>query len=280
MIPELVKSIGFKSEISIENEILKKLIVNFTMEAGVRDIKRKLDLMILKLNKDYMLSTYPSKVEITYENILKLLDEKPMLMTKVHEQPEIGIINGLYATSSGVGGIVPIQIKNNYSSDSSFAFKLTGSLGDVMKESIQCAFTMAVNYIKDNNLLTDIQKELKDNFTNGFHIHAPHCSTPKDGPSAGAVFTVCFISKLLNKKIKNHVAMTGEIDLLGNITKIGGLEHKLIGAKMAGVKLVLISKENEEDIEDIKKDFGDLFDDNFKYKIVEKIEEAVKEFLI
>ena len=104
-----------------------------------------------------MLSSYPPQVHITYENILKLLDEKPMQMTKIHDQPEVGIINGLYATSSGVGGIVPIQIKNNYSSDSSFAFKLTGSLGDVMKESIQCAFTMAVNYIKDNNLLTDIQ---------------------------------------------------------------------------------------------------------------------------
>jgi len=280
MIPELIKSIGFKSEIEIDNEILKRLIVDFTMEAGVRDIKRKLDLIILKLNKDYMLSSYPKSVNITYDNILKLLDEKPMLMTKIHEQPEIGIINGLYATSSGIGGIVPIQIKNNYSSDTSFTFKLTGSLGDVMKESIQCAFTMAVNYIKDNNLLKDINKELKDKFTNGFHIHAPHCSTPKDGPSAGAVFTVCFLSILLKKKIKNYVAMTGEIDLQGNITKIGGLDHKLIGAKMAGVKLVLISKENEEDIIDIIKDFSDLFDDSFKYKIVTKIEEAVKEFLL
>jgi ATP-dependent Lon protease len=149
-----------------------------------------------------------------------------------------------------------------------------------MKESIQCAFTMAVNYIKDNNLIEDIQKELKDKFTNGFHIHAPHCSTPKDGPSAGAVFTVGFISKLLNKKIRNDVAMTGEIDLLGNITKIGGLEHKLIGAKMAGIKLVLISKENEEDIVDIKKDFKDIFNNDFKYKIVEKIEDAIDEFLL
>jgi ATP-dependent Lon protease len=280
MIPELIKSIGFKSEIEFDDEILKKLIIDFTMEAGVRDIKRKLDLIILKLNKDYMLSSYPKSVNITYENILKLLDEKPMLMTKIHENPEVGIINGLYATSSGIGGIVPIQIKNNYSADSSFTFKLTGSLGDVMKESIQCAFTMAVNYIKDNNLLEDVNKELKEKFTNGFHIHAPHCSTPKDGPSAGAVFTVCFISKLLNKKIKNELAMTGEIDLLGNITKIGGLEHKLIGAKMAGIKLVLISKENEEDIIDIKKDFTDLFDDTFKYKIVNKIDEAINEFII
>jgi len=280
MTPELVKSIGFKTKLDISNENLKKIIVDFTMEAGVRDIKRKIELIIMKLNKEYMLSKYPDTVKLEYDQIIKLLDEKPMQITKVHENPEVGIINGLYATSSGVGGIVPIQIKNNYSSDSSFSFKLTGSLGDVMKESIQCAFTVAVNYINDNKLVEDIQKELKEKFTNGFHIHAPHCSTPKDGPSAGAVFTVGFISKLLNKKIRNTVAMTGEVDLLGNITKIGGLDHKLIGAKMAGVTLVLISKENEDDIDDIKKEFKDLFDESFKYKIVNKIKDVIDDFII
>jgi ATP-dependent Lon protease len=280
MIPELKKSIGFKTDLEIEEDDLKQLIVNMTMEAGVRDIKRKIELMMMKLNKEYMLSKYPKDVKLKYNEIVKLLDEKPMNLTKIHDAPEVGVINGLYATSSGVGGIVPIQIRNNYSSDTSFNFKLTGSLGDVMKESIQCGFTMAVNYITDNKLVDDVQKLLKEKFVNGFHLHAPHCSTPKDGPSAGAVMTVGFISKLLNKKVRNDVAMTGEVDLLGNITKIGGLDHKMIGAKMAGIRLVLISKENEDDIEDIKKDFKDIFDDTFKYKIVEKIDEAVKEFLI
>jgi ATP-dependent Lon protease len=280
MIPELKKSIGFKTDLEVEEDDLKQLIVNMTMEAGVRDIKRKIELMMMKLNKEYMLSKYPKDVKLKYNEIVKLLDEKPMNLTKIHQCPEIGVINGLYATSSGVGGIVPIQIRNNYSSDSSFNFKLTGSLGDVMKESIQCGFTMAVNYITENKLVDDIQKLLKEKFVNGFHLHAPHCSTPKDGPSAGAVMTVGFISKLLNKKVRNDVAMTGEVDLLGNITKIGGLDHKMIGAKMAGIRLVLISKENEDDIEDIKKDFKDIFDDTFKYKIVEKIDEAVQEFLI
>jgi ATP-dependent Lon protease len=280
MIPELIKSIGFNSKIIIDNETLKRIIIDFTAEAGVRDIKRKIELIIMKLNKEYMLTKYPDEVKLNYEEILKLLDEKPMQISKIYDNPEVGIINGLYATSSGIGGIVPIQIKNNYSGDSAFVFKLTGSLGDVMKESIQCAFTMAVNYINDNNLLKDINKILKDKFTNGFHIHAPHCSTPKDGPSAGAVFTICFISRILNKKIKNDMAMTGEIDLLGNITKIGGLDHKLIGAKMAGIKKVLISKENEEDIEDIKKDYTDLFDNTFSYKLISKINEAVNEFIL
>jgi len=280
MIPELKKSIGFKTDLEVEEEDLKKLIINTTMEAGVRDIKRKIELLMMKLNKDYMLSQYPNNIKLKYDEIIKILDEKPMTITKINPTSEIGIINGLYATSSGVGGIVPIQIRNNYSSDSSFSFKLTGSLGDVMKESIQCGFTVAVNYITENKLVDDVQKLLKDKFMNGFHLHAPHCSTPKDGPSAGAVMTVGFISKLLNKKVRNDVAMTGEVDLFGNITKIGGLDHKMIGAKMAGIKLVLISKENEDDVEDIKKEFKYIFDNNFKYKIVERIEEAVKEFLI
>ena len=278
MIPELIKSVGFKSVLKIDDETLKKIIINFTMEAGVRDIKRKIELVIMKLNKEYMLSSYPDVVSLTYDEIVKILDEKPMTNVVIHASPEVGIINGLYATSSGVGGIVPIQIKKNYSSDSSFNFKLTGSLGDVMKESIQCAFTVAMNYINDTNSICD--KLLKDKFTNGFHIHAPHCGTPKDGPSAGAVFTIGFISILLNKKIRNNIAMTGEIDLLGNVTKIGGLDHKLIGAKMAGINLVLISKENEEDLNDIIKDFKDLFDSTFSYKIITSIQEAVSAFLL
>ena len=278
MIPELIKSVGFKSVLKIDDETLKKIIINFTMEAGVRDIKRKIELVIMKLNKEYMLSSYPDVVSLTYDEIVKILDEKPMTNVVIHASPEVGIINGLYATSSGVGGIVPIQIKKNYSSDSSFNFKLTGSLGDVMKESIQCAFTVAMNYINDTNSICD--KLLKDKFTNGFHIHAPHCGTPKDGPSAGAVFTIGFISILLNKKIRNNIAMTGEIDLLGNVTKIGGLDHKLIGAKMAGINLVLISKENEEDLNDIIKDFKDLFDSTFSYKIITSIQEAVIAFLL
>jgi ATP-dependent Lon protease len=278
MIPELIKSVGFKSVLKIDDETLKKIIINFTMEAGVRDIKRKIELVIMKLNKEYMLSSYPDVVSLTYDEIVKILDEKPMTNVVIHASPEVGIINGLYATSSGVGGIVPIQIKKNYSSDSSFNFKLTGSLGDVMKESIQCAFTVAMNYINDTNSICD--KLLKDKFTNGFHIHAPHCGTPKDGPSAGAVFTIGFISILLNKKIRNNIAMTGEIDLLGNVTKIGGLDHKLIGAKMAGINLVLISKENEEDLNDIIKDFKDLFDSTFSYKIITSIQEAVFAFLL
>jgi ATP-dependent Lon protease len=119
-----------------------------------------------------------------------------------------------------------------------------------MKESVQCSLTAAFNYIK-NNLkkypeINNFDEYLINNFKYGFHVHAPSTSTPKDGPSAGCAFTSAFISRILNKPIKNYVAMTGEIELTGKITKIGGLNFKLFGAKKAGVKLVFVPKENEK----------------------------------
>jgi len=126
-----------------------------------------------------------------------------------------------------------------------------------MKESIQCAYTTALDYImkKGHNI-----EELLTKFTSGFHIHAPCGATPKDGPSAGAAFTLAFISILLNQKISNEIGITGEIELTGKITMIGGLISKLQGAKLAGIKKVLISEENTDDIEEIKTKYSEIVD--------------------
>ena len=105
-------------------------------------------------------------------------------------------------------------------------------------------------------------KEYIEKMESGFHIHAPNGATPKDGPSAGCAFTTAFISRILDKPIDNKVAMTGEIDLLGNVTKIGGLEYKINGAKKAGITKILISKENEEDYKKIKKEEYEDEDDD------------------
>ena len=117
-------------------------------------------------------------------------------------------------------------------------------------------------------------------FTHGFHVHAPSTSTPKDGPSAGCAFTSAFISRILSKPIRNDVAMTGEIELTGRITKIGGLNFKLIGAKKAGVKLVFVPKENSKDLEEIKTKYPTLIDENFQVKYFEYIDEIIDEILI
>ena len=119
-----------------------------------------------------------------------------------------------------------------------------------------------------------------NNYKNGLHIHTPDGSTPKDGPSAGGAFTTAFISIILNKKIKNNIAMTGEIETNGNITAIGGLDCKLMGAKKAGVKFVFIPKENEEDYKKIIKKNIKLVDDSFRIKIVSHITELLEYVLI
>ena len=125
-----------------------------------------------------------------------------------------------------------------------------------MKESVQCALTCCLQYLEKNLNkygIKCLKSHIEKYWKSGFHIHAPNGATPKDGPSAGCAFTLAFISKITNIPIDNTVAMTGEIDLLGNITKIGGLEYKINGGKKAGIKRFFISEENKEDYLKIKK---------------------------
>ena len=224
------------------------------------------------------------KIILSRDEIINILDKPSSSKRKIHSKPELGIINGLYATSVGSGGIVPIQIFKYYTSDETrFSFKLTGSQGDVMKESVSCAFTAALEYISKNKEkynIKNLNKYIKDNFPTGFHIHAPSGATPKDGPSAGCAFGTAFVSRILQKPVRNDIAMTGEIDLSGKISKIGGLSYKLNGAKKAGIKLVLICKDNEDDLNDIKKDNPLMFDENFKVEVIEYLSDIIPKAII
>jgi len=304
IIPEIVESIGLKDEewTNLSSDIIEYIIENYTNEAGVRDIKRYIEKIFLTLNLDRLYKrglfestcvtpTSKSKDKISTlqqlekDMINKILEKPNIDITKIHPIPEVGIINGMYATSNGDGGIIPIQIFSNYSSsENAYEIKLTGKQGEVMKESVHCSLTAAINYIRNNikkyEFVKDLDKYLLENFKFGFHVHAPSTSTPKDGPSAGCAFTSAFISRILGKKIKNDIAMTGEIELTGRITKIGGLNFKLIGAKKAGVKLVFVPKENEKDLDEIKEKQPKLFDDTFEVKLVEFIDELIDEILI
>jgi len=287
VIEELKKIIGFPYKLEMDDLIIKELINDYTVEAGVRDIKRKIELILLKLNKlrltnelDKLLNIETGTIFLNSEIVNELIDSTSKIVKKkISSTPLVGVVNGLYATNVGTGGITTIQIEGNYSLDSNFVLKLTGSQGDVMKESVQCAFTCAVRYICTNteyNTIELINSHIKKNFPNGFHIHTPAGATPKDGPSAGCAFAIAFISLILGKAFNNKVAMTGEIDLNSNVTKIGGLEYKLVGAKQAGVNTVLVPNENSVDLDEIIKDYPDLFDKNFKYVIITKLDDAVK----
>jgi ATP-dependent Lon protease len=287
IIKELKTIIGFPYDLDISDDLIKQIINDYTIEAGVRDVKRKIELILLKLNKlhltnkiDSFLNKSNNKITMSQTLIDKLIDSNNKIDKKKNTDISlVGVVNGLYATTVGTGGITTIQIEQNYSLDLNFSLKLTGSQGDVMKESVQCAFTCAIRYLCAKTEFDSIDKinlHIKKNFPNGFHIHTPAGGTPKDGPSAGCAFSIGFISLILNKPFNNQVAMTGEIDLNSNITKIGGLEYKLVGAKQAGIKTVLVPKENENDISEIIKDYNDLFDDNFKYIFISNLNDAVK----
>jgi ATP-dependent Lon protease len=290
IIPETIKNTGLYDKIVFDNKIIEYIINSYTNEAGVRGIKRLIENIYLQFNLDKIFrrgifKKIPKKIKVDKNIIKNILSDNDNEDTKIHSKPEIGIINGLYATTNGEGGIIPIQVFKNYSSKSNkFEIKLTGNQGDVMKESVQCSLTTALDYIRKNlkkyKFIKNLDNYLAENFKYGFHVHAPSTSTPKDGPSAGIAFTTAFISRILNKKIKNTYGMTGEIELTGRITKIGGLNFKLIGAKKAGVKNIYIPLENKKDLEDIKNKYPKLINKSFNVKTCNNISEIIDDVLI
>lgn len=245
--PEIYKNIGFTNdEIIFDNEYVIDIIQKYTFEAGVRKLNELLydicrEINLRKIYDDNI--TYPFIIDeefinTVFKNFPKIENKK------INDEPKVGLVNGLYATKAGLGGITIIQAKPTISEKKFGLEKLTGCQGDVMKESMDCAFTVL------NNILT---KEVKDKFFKenekfGIHIHCPEAATPKDGPSAGLAITLCLISLITRIPIKNTVAMTGEIDLEGNARQIGGLYSKLQGALNAGATEVLIPRSNEEDL--------------------------------
>lgn len=262
------------------------IIENYTLEAGVRELKRCIEKIFLKLNIDKIYNkglfenidelSPNNPIVIDRKNIIEYLDKPQLSIEKIHDKPLKGVINGLYATTIGRGGIVPIQIyKNEAGIDKKFILKLTGSQKDVMKESVVCALTAATHKLNKK-----IKENVIKNFPFGFHIHTPDGATPKDGPSAGCAFTTAFASIILGKKIKNDIAMTGEIDLTGKVTKIGGLLYKLQGAKKAGITHVYCSVENKEDYDKIISKNKDLITDNFKVSFVSDVSEIFKQVII
>jgi ATP-dependent Lon protease len=164
---------------------------------------------------------------------------------KIHENPRIGTINGLWANALGKGGIIPIEV-SSFPSSVCLDLKLTGMQGDVMKESMNVAKTLALSLCE-----VTTQKRITDEFKGkGIHIHCPDGATNKDGPSAGTAITTAIYSMLTNQPILNTVAITGEMDLNGNVTAIGGLSHKIDGGIRAGVTKFLFPKENAKEFAD------------------------------
>jgi ATP-dependent Lon protease len=277
MLPDICKEVGFAlDEIILNDQIIKYIIETYTLEAGVRKLKEKIVELVREINlQKFYNDNISFPFIISKEYCDEVFELKPKIkIKKIHCKPQIGIVNGLYANSAGLGGITMIQAIK-FPSNKMFELNLTGSLGDVMKESINYALKLALNLLPPN-----IINDLLENKSFGIHLHCPEGSVKKDGPSAGAAITLALYSLLSNTLVNNEVALTGEIDLVGNITAIGGLRYKIDGAKKAGVKLILYPKENEEDIDIINKEDPNFLDDTFSILPVSNINDVLKRCLI
>jgi len=286
VIPELLEITGYKKgDITFDDEVIRYITENYTIEAGVRKLKEKIFELIREINLQRVFSdNIVLPYQVTIDFVKEHFSDKPRIsFKKIAPKPHVGLVNGLYATRAGTGGITLIEVMKTPPNDSKLGLELTGQQGDVMKESMKCARTVAWNIIP-KEIKKNIKNEWEEIGNYGLHIHCPEASTPKDGPSAGITITTGIVSRLTNIPINNTIAMTGEIDLNGKVRRIGGLEYKLDGAKRAGVKTVLIPEDNKEDFEIIlskmeEEDRDELMDD-FQVIAVRTIKEVLQHALV
>jgi ATP-dependent Lon protease len=249
ILPDINTKMGFCEIIELNDNIIQHIIENYTSEPGVRKLKEILFDLYGEINIEILEGnemTIPVKiVEKDLEKYLKKY--RKITELKIHKNNLVGIMNGLWANAMGNGGIIPIETMY-FPSENFLELKLTGLQGDVMKESMNVAKTLVWS-LCTNKQQKIIIKNLKNSKTQGIHIHCPEGAVSKDGPSAGAAIVISIYSLINNIPIKNDVAITGEISLQGNITAIGGLEHKLYGGIRAGVTRFLFPEENKIDFE-------------------------------
>jgi len=259
ILPEVYKKMGLEGIIKIDEDVLKLIIEEYTSEPGVRKLKEILfelvgDINLVVLKETSYEGDLP--IHISREDIKnKYLKSKHEIKhKKIHVTNKIGQINGMWANAMGQGGIIPIQVKY-YPADDFLKLKLTGMQGDVMKESMNVALTLAWDLTQKKR-----KEEIKEehlSILSGVHIHCPEGSVPKDGPSAGTAITTSIYSLFNNKKIRHDVAITGEISLDGIVTEIGGLDLKILGGIKAGVKEFIYPTENKKDFDSFMEKYKD-----------------------
>lgn len=251
--------------LSISDGALWKIIRNYTKEAGVRTLERTIGELCRKAAKE-ILESGKKRVRITERNLGQYLGKEKYHYHMANSQDEVGIVTGLAWTS--VGGDT-LQIEVNVLSGKG-KLLLTGQMGDVMKESAQAG----ISYIRSISNRCGIEDDFFEN--HDIHVHIPEGAVPKDGPSAGITMATAILSAVTGKKVRADVAMTGEITLRGRVLPIGGLKEKLLAAKNAGVRCVLVPSENQADVEEISKEITKGLDIRF----VSRMEEVLNTVLV
>lgn len=264
LIPKICKEHGINYEcVIINNDILLKIIRGYTKESGVRDLERLLATIIRKVITSLSSKRISvNKLTINNQKLIDYLGE-PLYETDKKLKSVVGVVNGLAYTPYG-GDVLPIEVtyfKGNGN------ITLTGSLGEVMKESAM----VAINYIKSNYKEFDLNYD--DLINNDIHIHIPNGSITKEGPSAGIALTTALISIFKNKKIDKSIAFTGEITLRGDILPIGGLKEKTIGAMINGIKKIYLPYNNMKDIKELPNEIKE----NIEFVFVKNYKEIYKD---
>lgn len=252
-----------EGQLEITEEALRKIIHNYTREAGVRNLERRIADVCRKAVCE-ILEEKKDKVVVTPEELKHYLGVEKVNFEAVNEEDEVGVVRGLAWTS--VGGDT-LQIEVNLIPGNG-KMQLTGQLGDVMKESAQIAMT----YVKSVAGQYGIEKEFFE--TNDIHIHIPEGAVPKDGPSAGITMTTAILSAVTGKKVHADLAMTGEVTLRGRVLPIGGLKEKLLAAKMAGIHNVLVPVKNTPNVGELAEEITDGLNITFVGHMHEVIDQA------
>lgn len=265
LIPKQMKAHGLKSgQLKISDEALGSIISGYTKEAGVRSLERKIGEICRKTARK-ILEENQEKITVTADNLEDFLGREKYSFQRRNESDEVGIVRGLAWTS--VGGDT-LQIEVNIMPGKG-DFLLTGQLGDVMKESAQAGISYIRSVAAEYTISDGFFKE------NDIHIHIPEGAVPKDGPSAGITMATAMLSAITERPVRADVAMTGEITLRGRVLPIGGLKEKLLAAKIAGIRKVLVPEKNKPDVEEIQAEIKDGLEIVFVSHMKEVLEHAL-----
>lgn len=266
LIGKQMKKNGLKEkQLTISSKAMEQIVRGYTREAGVRNLERKIGGICRKAARE-ILEDGKEKIKITERNLEQYLGKVKYTFDMANEEDQVGIVRGLAWTT--VGGET-LQIEVNVMPGKG-NFELTGQLGNVMKESAKAG----ISYIRSVSGQYDISEGFFEK--HDIHIHIPEGAVPKDGPSAGIAMATAMISAITQKKVRAEMAMTGEVTIRGRVLPVGGLKEKILAAKMAKIKIVLIPKKNEKEIEEIEKEILECIE----IRYVEKMEEVIRYALV
>ncbi len=265
LIPKQLKEHGVKpSQLKFGKKIIEQIVEDYTREAGVRMLEKNIATVIRK-NVKYIVDKKDYNVRITEDDLSKALGVKRFQKERALSNDVAGVVTGLAWTAVG-GEILFIEVSL---SKGKGTLTLTGNLGDVMKESA----TIAYEYLKAHTADLDLDADVFKNWN--VHIHVPEGATPKDGPSAGITMFTALASAFTQRKIRAKVAMTGEITLRGKVLPVGGIKEKILAAKRAKIKDVILSEENRKDVEDIKESYVDGLNFHYVDQMIEVVDYAL-----